>query len=55
MVVDIPQLVIELNEPIRDCPPLFDWMLAKIEPSTTNRSSMRVAMVWRSCWSFSSR
>lgn len=35
MVVDVSQLVIELNEPIRDCPPLFGWMLAKIESSTT--------------------
>ena len=35
MLVDIPQLVIELNEPIRDCPPLFGWVLTKIEPSPT--------------------
>ena len=32
LLIDIPQLIIQLNEPLRDCPALLSWILAYVKP-----------------------
>ena len=44
MLIDIPQLVIQLNEPLRDCPALLGRVLAYVEPTPISAAP---PCVWR--------